>query len=41
MPDQNRQIDVADDHAVCATRERAKAYYPKLLNRLEAAPDWD
>lgn len=41
MPDQERLIDVAEDHEVCATRERAKAYYPRLLDRLEAAPNWD
>lgn len=40
MPDQQRRINVADDHEVCATRERAKAYYPTLLNRLEATPTW-
>lgn len=37
MPDQQRRINVAHDHKICATRERAKAYYPTLIERLEAA----
>lgn len=40
MPDDQRRINVADDHEVCATRERARAYYPTLLQRLNDAPSW-
>jgi len=35
-----RVIRVADHYETCSTRDRARAFYPRLLKRLEDAPSW-
>lgn len=39
-PPDSRLIRLADYYDTCSTRDRARAFYPELLERLEDAPSW-
>lgn len=39
--DESSVIHVSEFFETCSTRDRAKRFYHRLLERLEAAPSWD